>query len=181
MTLPPDNADNALLLGHALHTGIEQGMEAGVREYLMGFPIIGDEQINEQMKLEYWIPRARAELPEGEYEAPILSSDFIGFIDLLAPVKMFHGEEAPNLFDLYDFKYTSSGKKYASSPQLHLYKYFYEKTHPGAKIRNLTYVIIPKVNVKRKKTESLEEFRARIESELSNKEIEHLTVAYNPG
>lgn len=181
LTLPPDNADNALILGHAMHTGIEQGLNAALDEYRKAFPIWTDEQINEEIKLEYWIPRARALLPPGEYEVPILTGDFVGYIDLLAPVTMFHEAEVPNLYDLYDFKYTSNGRNYAHSPQLHLYKYFFEKTHPGTKIRNLIYCIIPKVSIKQKKGENLRAFRGRIESELSKKEISTIPVEYDPG
>lgn len=179
--MPPDNPDNALVLGKALHTGIEKGLDAALSEYLNAYPIASDEHFNEAIKLEYWIPRAREMLPEGEYEAPILHKDFIGYIDLLAPVTMFHDEKAPNLYDLYDFKYTANGRNYADSPQLHLYKYFFELTHPGAKIRNLIYFIIPKVGIKQKKGENLRAFRERIESELSKKEITTIQVDYNPG
>ena len=68
-------------------------------------------------------------------------NDFIGFIDLLVKV----GE---NTYDLYDFKYSNNVSHYMESPQLHLYKYFYEKQHPGHKIRKLFFLFVPKVNIR---------------------------------
>ena len=174
---PPDDP---LILGHALHTGIEKGVEAGVAEYLNAFPVITDQHINEQIKLEYLIPKVLALLPEGENEVMLSSGDFLGFIDYLAPVKLFHDSIAPNLYDIYDFKYTSNGSRYLESDQLHLYKYWFERLNPGKKVRNLTYVIIPKVNIKQKKTETLLDFRRRIQAELRETEVELLPVDYNP-
>lgn len=179
-TLPDDAPDNALILGKALHTGIEKGVEAALDEYFCAYPVITDQHINEAIQLEYWIPKARALLPAGFFEVGISHEHFTGFIDLLAPVTMFRDDPAPNLFDLWDFKYTSSGDKYLSSPQLHLYKYFYELTNPLVTIRNLQYLIIPKVRIKQKKTENLLDFRRRLESELSKHEPEILTVTYDP-
>ena len=171
-----------MILGSAMHKGIEQGVEAGVNEYLMAYPVITDAHITEQIKLEWWIPRVRAAVPRGENELMVADSDFIGFIDLIAPVIGFHESEVPGVYDLYDYKYTSNGgSRYAESEQLHLYKYWFEKLNPGKKIRNLTYVIIPKVTVKQGKTESLQDYRRRIESELSKKELKFLTVDYDPG
>ena len=43
-TLPPDEANNALILGHALHTGIEQGVKQGLQQ--------GIQQGQAQAKLE---------------------------------------------------------------------------------------------------------------------------------
>lgn len=170
-----------MILGHALHTGIEQGTEAGVKEYLNAYPVITDSHINEQIKLEYWIPRVRALIdPEAEFEVPLQDPDFIGFIDLLTPATGFHNQPMPNLYDLVDFKYASSASRYAASEQLHLYKYFFEKLNPGKFIRNLTYWIIPKVSIKQKKNEDLVQFRTRIEEELSGKEIEFVKVDYDP-
>lgn len=179
-TLPDDKADNALILGKAMHTGLEKGLEAAIKEYFGAYPIITDEHINEAMKLEYWIPKARELLPQGKHEIEIQHKHFIGYIDLLAPVTLFHDQPAPNLYDLYDFKYTADGSRYRDSKQLHLYKHFFEATNPGSKIRNLHYLIIPKVRIKQKKTESLAEFRQRIESELLKKKLEILTVDFDP-
>ena len=168
-------------MGHALHTGIEQGLEAGVKEYLNAYPIITDGHINEQIKLEYWIPKVRELIdPEAKFEVPLHDPDFIGFIDLLTPALGFHDQPMPGLYDLVDFKYASSASRYAESEQLHLYKYFFEKQNPGCFIRNLTYWVIPKVSIKQKKGEDLNQFRTRIEEELSKKEIQFVYVDYDP-
>lgn len=191
LTLKPDNADNALILGHAIHTGIEKGVEEGVNEYLMAYPVITDEHINESIKLEYLIPKVQQLLPPGAFEVEISDeNDFTGFMDLLVPVDPIETfEDAVSggkcicqyeAFDLYDFKYSNNSDKYAESRQLHLYKNRFEKLNPGKKIRNMYFVMIPKVNIKQKKTESLEEFRFRIESELSKTEITFLLVKYDP-
>lgn len=179
-TLPTDDPGNALVLGLALHTGLEKGIEAALDEYYGAYPIISDQHINEAMKLEALLPKAKTMLPDGQYEVEITHPHFTGFIDLLAPVTMFRGEPAPNLYDLYDFKYTGNGSRYLDSNQLHLYKYFFEITNPGAKIRNLNYLIIPKTKIRQKKTETLQDFRKRLESELSKMELEILTVEYDP-
>ena len=180
-TIPSDDPASPLILGHALHTGIEQGVEAGVNEYLMAYPVITDSHINEQIKLEYWIPRVRALIhPEAEFEVPLYDPDFVGFIDLLTPALGFHDQPMPGLYDLVDFKYASSASRYAESEQLHLYKYYFEKQNPGKFIRNLTYWVIPKVSIKQKKGEDIQQFRRRIEEELSRKEIELVKVDYDP-
>lgn len=163
-----------------MHTGIEKGVEAGIQAYFMAYPIITDEHINEAIKLEYWIPKVRELLPVGEYETEIADNHFIGYIDILTPVTMFHDSEVPGLYNLFDFKYASNSRRYKESRQVHLYKYFFEKNNPGKVIKTLNYLIIPKIGIKQKKTESLEEFRRRIEYELSKAEIETITVEYDP-
>ena len=180
-TIPSDDPSSPLILGHALHTGIEQGTEAGVNEYLNAYPVITDLHINEQIKLEYWIPRVRKLIhPEAEFEVPLHDPDFTGFIDLLTPALGFHDQPMPGLYDLVDFKYASSASRYAESEQLHLYKYYFEKLNPGKFIRNLTYWVIPKVSIKQKSGEDLQEFRRRIEADLNRKEIQFVEVKYDP-
>ena len=79
---------NALVLGHALHTGIEKTTADAVKEYYSAYPVIKDEHVTEAMKLEYLIPRVKVVLPEGEHEVKIETDDFVGYIDLLAPVQL---------------------------------------------------------------------------------------------
>ena len=178
-TVKADNADNALFLGTALHTGLEKNVEAAVMEYYMQFPIITDAHINEALKLELLIPKAAALIPKGFNEVQIEDEDFKGFIDLLAPVTGFHDEIVPNVYDIYDFKYSNNVSHYKESVQVHLYKYFFEKLNPGKKIRKLFYLCVPKVNIKQKKTESLQEFRRRIREECKTTEPKLIEVEYD--
>ena len=178
-TIKPDEADNALFLGTALHTGLEKGVEEAIKEYYMQYPVITDAHINEAMKLEVMIAKAAELIPKGEFEVKISDDDFVGFIDLLAPVTGFHGEIVPDVYDLYDFKYSNNVDKYKDSVQVHLYKYFFEKLNPGKKIRNMFYLCVPKVNIKQKKTENLGQFRQRIQEELTMAEPKLIPVEYD--
>lgn len=184
-TIPPDNADNALFLGTALHTGLEKDVQTAIHEYFMSYPVISDAQVNEAMKLEVMIPKAAAMIPPGEHEVKIEDDDFIGFIDLLVPAKTeqkLGGEHQviPNVYDLYDFKYSNNVSKYKDSPQLHLYKYFFEKNNPGKIIRNLYFLFVPKVNIKQSKKEDLFQFRQRLQEELDRKEPQLVQIEYDP-
>lgn len=178
-TLPDDAPDNALYLGTAMHTGLDKGADEAIKEYFNFYPVITDQHINEAMKLEVLIPRAMKLLPKGEFEVEVSNKDFIGFLDFLAPVKGFHESEVPGIYDLYDFKYSNNVNNYMDSPQLHLYKYFFEKENPGKKIRNLYYLFIPKVSIKQKKTEDLTKFRKRIQEELKTAEPKVVQVEYD--
>jgi phage nucleotide-binding protein len=171
-TIPPTNADHALIIGSALHKGIELGEAAGIKFYYDSFSIITDDQINETIKLEYWIPRVRKILPAGVHEVCVYDSNFIGYIDYISA-------NDDGSFDLWDFKYSNNIKNYLDSEQLHLYKYHYEKQyhHP---IRNLNYVFIPKINIKLKKGEDLYLFRKRIVEELKKSEIQIIQIDYDP-
>ena len=184
-TIPPDNADNALFLGTALHTGLEKDVQTAIHEYFMQYPVISDAHINEAIKLEVMIPKAAAMIPSGEHEVKIEDDDFIGFIDLLAPAKTgqkLGGEHQviPNVYDLYDFKYSNNVSKYKDSPQLHLYKYFFEKNNPGKIIRNMFFLFVPKVNIKQSRKEDLFQFRQRLQEELDKKEPQLVQIEYDP-
>jgi phage nucleotide-binding protein len=160
-----------LVLGTALHTGIEEGVAAGVQAYYDSFPIIDDEHINEVIKLEYLIPKVQEVLPDGEYELTVADSDFIGFIDL-------NSKNDDGTYDIYDFKYTNNVRSYLESDQLHLYKYFFEKQYKK-KVRNLNFVFIPKVNIKQKKSEDIISFRKRIREELEKSEVKVVQVQFD--
>lgn len=184
-TIAPTEADNALVLGTALHTGIERGVDAAIQQYCFSYPIITDEHFNQIMKLETVIPMATAALPPGgAFEVPISTADFSGFIDYLVPARTdqkLSGEnqEIPDVYDLYDFKYSNNVSNYRDSPQLHLYKYFWEQTNPGKRIRNLYFLFVPKVNIKQKSGESLDDYRQRIESELDRVAVRVEPVKYD--
>ena len=83
--------------------------------YQDSFPVLTDEHINEMIKLEAMIPKAKVLLPPGgRFEVPIGDADFIGFIDYLCPCG-YMAKEAPGnrwgeevtVYDLYDFKYSN--------------------------------------------------------------------------
>ena len=173
-TIPNTDPDNALILGTALHTGIEEGVNRALEFYQNSFPVLTDEHINELIKLEAMIPKAAALLPTGgRFEVPIGNADFIGFIDYLAPV-------GPDTFDLYDFKYSNNSKNYMTSGQLHEYRYWYELTHPGCRIRNLYFLFVPKVKIRQKKNETLIRFRERLREALADATPWVEPVEYDP-
>lgn len=180
-TIPATEPDNPLILGQAVHTGIEKSLEEAIREYCFSFPIITDEHINEIIKFETVIPLAKTAIPPGgKFEVEIKDDDFHGFIDYLVPATVFErGVELPDTYDLYDFKYSNNVSGYKQSGQLHEYKYFFEKNNPGKKIRNMFFVFIPKVTIRQKKTETLLEFRQRLKSELSGVEVKVVQIEFN--
>lgn len=197
-TLPTDDPQSPLVLGHALHTGIEKDVTAAIEEYYGAYPIIDDRHVTEAMKLEYLIPKVKEKLSawpsNGKHEVKIETNDFIGFIDLLIPMGYIsknspydsYGEDV-DIYDLFDFKYSNNVKGYLDSAQLHLYKYFFELTHPGKRIRDLYFVFVPKCNLRIKyknktnpRDETIYEFRNRCMEDLESKEIQIKKVPYDP-
>ena len=170
-TIPNTDADNALLLGVAIHKGLETDAKTAIAEYVNSYPIITDEIINETIKMEFLIPKVKNLLPDGEYELPIITSDYLGFMDLLV-------KNEDGTYDLYDFKYSNNISNYMKSGQLHVYKYFYEQM-TGRKIRKLFFVFVPKVAIKQKKTEDLLQFRERIKQELAKSQTSIREVEFD--
>lgn len=180
-TLPTDQANHPFKIGTALHTGIEKNTSEAIKEYYNEFFIITDRHIEEAMKLESLIPKAKKLVPDGEYEIKIEDEHFIGFIDLLAPTTVFKREvEVPNQYDIYDFKYSNNVDNYMDSKQLHLYKYFFEKNNPGKYIKNLYYLFVPKTSIRQKKTEDLNQFRMRLKGEIEELEPHLVQIEYDP-
>lgn len=168
-----DDPSNALYLGTALHKGIEVDAETAIREYYGSFPVITDMHYIEALKLEYRIKQCKEILPEGLHEVKVqLDGDYIGFLDLLVPV----GE---NEYDLYDFKYSNNVNSYLESEQLHVYKYYFEKVNPDKHIRKLNYLFVPKVQIRLKKTESIDEFRERVKSKLTEEAPKIVEIQYD--
>ena len=174
-TLPSTDPTNALILGTVMHTGIEKDIQTAIDEYFTSYPVITDEHINETIKLEYLLLIVKRMLPEGTHEVQIKDDNFIGTMDLIAPVEA-------NVYDLYDFKYSNNWVHYKDSRQLHIYKRYAEKTL-GIKIRNMYFVMIPKVQIRQKKTEDLYQFRMRLYKELEKVKdnVKIYPVEYDPG
>lgn len=172
-TLPDYEANNALIIGTALHTGIEKDVKTAIDWYYSQYPVITDLHIEEAMKLEAIIPKCRAILPAGEYERKIETDNFIGYMDLLVPVE-------DGVFDLYDFKYSNNRRNYLESGQLHVYKHYFEQT-TGQRIRDMYFLFAPKVAIRMKKTETQDQFRRRLRDELDGKEPQLVKIPYNEG
>lgn len=178
-TIPTDDPQNPLILGTAIHRGMEVDLQTAVKEYLMSYTVIDDRHVNEVIKLEHWIPKLKELLPEGLHEYNFSNSVYEGTADLLVPCTK-HDLNLPNgQFDLYDFKYSNNIDHYMESRQLHVYKFMLERI-TGKKIKRMYFVFIPKVMIKQKKTEDLQQFRRRIQEELNEREIEIMEVEYDP-
>ena len=177
---------DALKIGTALHRGIEVGTSTAIHEYYNSYPVISDQHITEAIKLETMIPKVKAVIPEGEHEVFFQYGAFKGTIDLLVPVDgTIHYDEVGNIddfetdtYDIYDFKYSNNIDKYMESPQLHVYKYFVEKSL-GIKIRNLYFVFVQKVQIRQKKTEDLNQFRLRLRKVLQDATVQVKEVSYD--
>lgn len=168
-TIPDTAPDNALWLGLAVHKGSEEGsVEAGIAEYKSHYNIITDANINWMIQLEYQIPRVIDLLPKGgEHELEVKLPNFIGYIDYVCADT------------LWDFKFSNNVDNYKNSPQLSIYKKYLEQVRPDLHIKHLKYVMIPKVNIRQKKTESLWEFRQRLQEMLEATEIKIIEVSYD--
>ena len=183
---------NALVIGTALHKGIETDVETAIKEYYASYPIIDDRHVTEAMKLEYLIQEVKKVVPEGEHEVNFQTDDYEGTIDLLVPVGKGIWLDAPDgptecdYYDIYDFKYSNNVDNYMKSAQLHLYKYFFEQANPGKRIRKLFFVFVPKCNLKIKyknktnpRDETIYEFRQRCMEDLKQKEVQVMEVTYD--
>ena len=172
--IPTDDPQNPLRLGTAIHTGAEKDLQTAVHDYLMSYPVIDDRHIDEVIKMEHWIPKLKELLPEGLHEVNFGNEVYEGTADLLVPVGKEQDPLLPTStiewFDLYDFKYSNNIDHYIESRQLHVYKHYLQKCK-GIFIRKMFFVFIPKVMIKQKKTETIEQFRNRLKSELEQKEI----------
>lgn len=181
-TLPDQESNNALYLGTAIHEAFETGnLKDAIDSYRSNYYILSDQHINEEIKLEYQIPRVLELLPEGECEVEIKTDDFIGYIDRL--VYLFTDEQGVKHYEIWDYKYSNNIDRYLESSQLSLYKYYYEKTHPNTVVDHLKFVFIPKVNIrqkfKSKPPETIQEFRMRLREHLESTEIKVIEVDYD--
>lgn len=168
-----DDPVNPLIVGTAIHHGIENGVDEAIREYLMSYPIITDGHIEEVMKLKTLIPKVKELISDtAEFEVTLDDEGrFIGYIDYL---------DRENSI-LLDFKYTSEKnlkEKYLKSSQIHLYKW-YLKELTGYEVEKIGYLFIPKISIRQKKTETQLQFRQRLEDELSKAEPRIEFVEYS--
>lgn len=179
-TLPDQDPTNALYLGTAIHLAFETGsVEEAINNYRSNYYLLTDAHINEEIKLEMLIPKVLALLPEAECEVEISTDEFIGFIDRLE--YLYTDKKGIKHFTIWDYKYCNpkSVDRYLQSGQLHIYKYYFEKTHPNCVVDHLKYVFIPKVSIRQKKTETIQQFRQRLRDVLEVTEPMVTDISYN--
>ena len=179
-TIPDQEANNPLYLGTAIHLAFETGnVQDAIDNYKSNYYVITDLVENECIKLERFIPKVLELLPQAECEVEISTPNFIGYIDRLVP--LFTDNDGVKHYEIWDYKYCAetSKEKYLVSPQLSLYKWYFEQTHSGTVVDHLRYVFIPKINIRQKKDETLFEFRQRLQEHLEASEIKIVEVDYN--
>lgn len=164
--LPNYEANSPLIVGHALHTGIEKGKKVMLKEFYNAFPLVTNDVINEAIKLEHNLEKAEEWLSDfnnsfsftGGYEFiheyEINKPEFIGFVDLIVKRK------GTNDIAIIDFKYSNAIEKYKESPQLQIYKYYLEQE--GYNVIAMGYLFLPKTSIRQKKDEDLIQFRKRL-------------------
>ena len=161
------DAANPLEIGTMLHEVIELGIDKAVENYVAKYPVLTDLMVNELMKMRVLGPRA-AELvwdscdcEEPVFETELDCDGFVGYIDCLIP-------RGKGLWTMLDFKYSNNVDRYLESSQLSVYKYFYERSHPGEIIQDTAFLIVPKTMIRQKKTEDLYQFRERLQATLED-------------
>lgn len=168
--------DSPLICGNAVHHGIEMGEDAGIEWYYKQFYGINDKHVNEEIKLRYSIEQMRQEVDyeRAQFEFELNTPDFKGFIDCMEYV------DETNV-DLLDFKYANPKNtwRYEQSGQLHVYaKKLLD--HCGITVRNMAYLVMPKTMIRQKKTESIMQFRRRLQNELEQLHPIRLPIEYSP-
>lgn len=161
-----------LILGTAVHTGIETDVNSAIHYYYSQYPVITDYHIEEAMKLENLIPKVKDILPaNGKFEVEIKTPIFRGYIDYLYPLN-------DGTYGIIDFKYSNNVDNYLKSKQLHIYKYFAEKVLK-IKVSKIQFLFIPKIQIRLKKTENQFQFRKRLLAELSEATPKFVPVEYD--
>ena len=169
--------DDALIVGNALHIGIEKDQKAMLDWYYNQFYIIDDQHVNEAIKLTALLPKVKQFLStlDGPFrhEYEINRPDFKGFVDLIV-------SNPDGSVDVFDFKYSNNVDKYLESAQPHLYKFYLEREPKHRfKVRRIGFVFIPKVNIRQRKDETLYQFRRRLIETLAGLDVDVRYVPYD--
>ncbi len=151
-----DKADNALILGTAMHHAIEQDSESAINEYLNSYPVVTDDMETEAVKIELLSQKVKDMISsEGLFEFKIDLDWFVGYVDYI---------DTKNGI-LLDFKYSNNEKHYLSSPQIHVYRYLLEKYY-GLEFKRIGYLFIPKMKDCKGDFESVQIYRNHLADEL---------------
>lgn len=152
-------AQNALVLGTAMHECVELGVDRAIEHYIAKYPVLTDAIIDETIKLKALGQKLTDTVYEwGDpiFEAECQYKGFLGYLDALVPGPEEHE------WVLFDFKYSNHTEKYAQSPQLAIYKWIFEHVYPDEKIIAAAYICVPKTQIRQKKTEDQYQFRQRL-------------------
>lgn len=173
--VPDFTANNPLIIGNALHKGIEMDSETMLEEYFNSFPIITDDIINESIKLEAMLPKAKEFLSQFEgceliHEYKLDHPEYVGFVDLI--IRLPDGSCM-----VVDFKYSNHTNNYLESEQLHIYKFYLEQE--GFNVERLGYLFVEKLNLKQGKTEYIYHYRKRLVNELKKAKVNFVPIIYD--
>jgi len=174
--IPDYKPDNPLIIGHALHTGIEHDVQTAINEYFNTFPVLNDRIIEGAMKLEILIPKVKDFLDkhfehfEFIHEYKIDYEEFVGYVDLILKAQ-------DDTCMVIDFKYSNNIKNYLESGQLHIYKDYLEMD--GYNVKRLGYIFIPKVTMNPGENEDLFIFRKRLMKAVEESEIQFVPIEFN--
>ena len=165
------NADDPLILGKSMDTGIEHGFQAAEDYYRSQYPFVNQASEVELTKLKYWIEKLQPIFARGQFQIELTKDGFIGYADWYGD---WFGDKC-----LVDFKYAKplSADRYAQSAQLHLY--YNIMTQLGYEIDKMYYLIIPKTGIRQKKLESSKMFYDRLMDTLESTEIIEVPVDYD--
>jgi hypothetical protein len=174
--IPKLDADNPLIIGHALHTGIEYDVETALNEYYNAFPVLTDRIIEEAIKLEILIPKVKDFLEttfeglEFIHEYELNTPTYKGFVDLII--------KAPDgTCMIMDFKYSNNIQNYMESGQLHIYKHYLEQE--GFKVERLAYLFVPKTSIKQHENEDHFHFRKRIVDTVNESQVTFVPIEFD--
>ena len=164
-TYPKYDPQDPLIVGNAFHMAIETSPEEAVEWYKSQYPIITDLHVEECMKLLRIAGLAKAVVyglsagvtPIFEYGVYDEEYDWVGYMDCLIP-------RGNGVYTLLDFKYAASVERYITSPQLAIYRHMLKRR--GYTVADAYFVVAPKICIRRKKEETDEQFRMRLNEEL---------------
>ena len=169
--LDEHKADSPLTIGNALHYGLEVGNKQEMIDYYYSqFPVKTDKTINEAIKLELAFDKVYPILQNitiKHQEYVIEEPEFKGIVDLIT-------ENDDGTVDIFDFKYSNNVDSYMDSPQLHIYQYYLEQY--GFKVNRLGYIFIPKLFIRQKKNEDLDQFRKRLVETYKEKQVQLVEI-----
>lgn len=169
--LDEHKADSPLTIGNALHYGLEVGNKQQMIDYYYSqYPVKTDKMINEAIKLELAFDKVMPILNNikiKHQEYVIEEPEFKGIVDLIT-------ENDDGTVDIFDFKYSNNVDNYMNSPQLHIYQYYLEQY--GFNVNKLGYIFIPKLFIRQKKNEDLDQFRKRLVADYKNKQVQLVEI-----